>query len=1214
MVVDDGNHISIEALDGCFETTDVPSLPLLRSGFDIRRLYFKYDVDSDIMHVGVDCYGVCGDTDGDRDADSASTAWKLVNGRDSASLASPEFFHLALDTSPSHRNTSSHNFSVAVVFGTHPSSSTGYSSFGTYFPSTKLTLTEGPLVDVVGQLQSAQFYQPSPENLTAPIVNGLVDPAIRIAEGKNTSYGDLEFSISHFSSIPGLNWTSSSQAPLSLSFKVIAFFGSLSSTPYPTIDAVPGQFNRALGDSGSASVALDCTQGLDPFGVCCSFDLRDLCGVCHGNLSNLDPCGSCRYNASLVPPSTCPAAASSQHAVIPDIGASIAPNLVPNASMAIVDINGDHIQDIVIGVPELNLIYIKFLNRNGSVSSNTTIHNPASVPSATDQFGFSVAHVGDVNGDGVPDLVVGSPGVYPKGAAWVLLLTAYGTPSVIRKIAAPDSLVPSFSTPEVPTTCVPPIPIAVPIDTPIDTPNTSQPNAPNAPGVPIVPTLLPPFGLRREPSYHEPHGFPFVPHTVTAPSNTSSRSNSTSPTVNNSSVPLSSPSSTLNSSLPTPDSAPTLAPASNIARLENNEPNGSVPEPIPFTEPNPSPPIATPYECSQSPPVYDPMNGVRFGTTLLWLGRNYLLVSAPGALNSASTSYTQSGAFLLSALATDGNSIGSYALETPITAELAAAAGLNADLVVATQIGQDAQNAASTSSQFTLAATVSWKLQSGATHTSLILLDVRPDGTVPEIVPVSIPSTPIALPEFPNAPLFNSSIVPPNTLPFQNNYTFSLIGAGDIDGDGLPDVVLSIPTNDPDHPVMIMTCVIGDNGVITQTQLIGENGVGHSPLSLPPGYELSVLSALIWTNSIVVGMTPKSGSPTLVIAAVNPDAPVMIYALALWGNPTTSNPGVPTSTSPSATPGSPSTVAPLGSSPVSIIAPSPAYPLSPHASTDPIALSFLNNGPNMRISSAINYYVWTSLQFSKIVERTSTPVNSPIILKTLYFPSRWTNERSSDGTLTTFSGRLVDASGWPSTVEVQIQVVTPVTDSTIVFAPSAYVGAHKNTVKYSLLIRGWVFSQPKTILDIVTNVQFNEPIISVSTQYPTTNSPDRSTRFNLQTPSSRTVMTVPTFALIDGILSNVPTPTFNQTTGQFTLTVPPFFDTLYYDPDVGVVATVTPKSHIDDPKGPRGKSLLYIIIPSAIGIIIVGVLIVILATCLCQQRRAEQRWKDAGAV
>ena len=37
------------------------------SGFDIEALDFFYDPTSDSLMIGIDCFGICGDADGDGD-------------------------------------------------------------------------------------------------------------------------------------------------------------------------------------------------------------------------------------------------------------------------------------------------------------------------------------------------------------------------------------------------------------------------------------------------------------------------------------------------------------------------------------------------------------------------------------------------------------------------------------------------------------------------------------------------------------------------------------------------------------------------------------------------------------------------------------------------------------------------------------------------------------------------------------------------------------------------------------------------------------------------------------------------------------------------------------------------------------------------------------------------------------------------------------------
>ena len=95
------------------------------------------------------------------------------------------------------------------------------------------------------------------------------------------------------------------------------------------------------------------------------------------------------------------------------------------------------------GNTDAGAVYILFVNSVGVVSSRRKISNNAGnfpfTIGQSDYFGRSVVSLGDLNGDGVPDLAVGAhcddDGNTQAGAVYVLLLTASGAVSAAQKLS-----------------------------------------------------------------------------------------------------------------------------------------------------------------------------------------------------------------------------------------------------------------------------------------------------------------------------------------------------------------------------------------------------------------------------------------------------------------------------------------------------------------------------------------------------------------------------------------------------------------------------------------------------------------------------------------------------------------------------------------------------------------------------------------------------------
>jgi len=286
----------------------VPASIRRTSGWDIKSVDTLYDYQNNALHIGINCFGVCGDADGDGDAGVTSPELDALGGKDLPDFTGSESFAVAIDFGDEFGGEINGQFDFVIGY---PGGNAANNVLSCTLNKPNDTLFNS--VDCFGLYVAAQvlgtnlgtsFVEPQ----VLPGVQGVLPhPATDHNPKPSLSKPDLEWTIDDLS---GLRAKANLPAvdrngilPWALGFR--AFAGSfqdagigednMPASGFVRVDFLCQVFDRCDVCGGNDSTCLDCAG--TPNGA----SRYDRCDVCGGNDSTCrdcrgDPNGSSVYD------------------------------------------------------------------------------------------------------------------------------------------------------------------------------------------------------------------------------------------------------------------------------------------------------------------------------------------------------------------------------------------------------------------------------------------------------------------------------------------------------------------------------------------------------------------------------------------------------------------------------------------------------------------------------------------------------------------------------------------------------------------------------------------------------------------------------------------------------------------------------------------------------------------------------------------------------
>lgn len=145
------------------------------SGFDMQAFYLEYDAATDTMYIGIDCFTICGDADGDGNPGGTSAALANLGGEDIPEFGPGEAFGLLIDTDNDYTTA---NGDFDVVIGVRDD-------------------------DTLAQIGAFEYTGLISEELVNVVWGNRLPNPITLFQSPSATAPDLEFTIANFSTLPG---------------------------------------------------------------------------------------------------------------------------------------------------------------------------------------------------------------------------------------------------------------------------------------------------------------------------------------------------------------------------------------------------------------------------------------------------------------------------------------------------------------------------------------------------------------------------------------------------------------------------------------------------------------------------------------------------------------------------------------------------------------------------------------------------------------------------------------------------------------------------------------------------------------------------------------------------------------------------------------------------------------------------------------------------